>query len=344
MISLLLTLFICLFSFSPTFHQVDLSENNNVKLRVQEPREAIYEPGDTLYTNLMSYYCTDWFYQNLYAWLINTGGVARWGYDNTLPQDYTYTVYDGYNGDFEISNTISHLIFTNVYSFPVDSVRILREAHSWTNPVYSSLEGTEFWYTVRFNFRPNTYLDNDHLDYLSIRFDILTNLDWSPIQEGSYLFEPVSVLVYKYDGSPFTTYAWEKLELTFNYQNIVAPYGFRDVLICNYIESQSYNRGYNVGYNEGVDEGYNEGYDDGLAYGYQDGYTAGYNDGTEVDNVASTIFTGIFDVGLLPINVFLTIFNFEVFGVNISGILSGLLTLSIVVIVLRFLLGGKKDD
>lgn len=93
---------------------------------------------------------------------------------------------------------------------------------------------------------------------------------------------------------------------------------------------------------------YNVGYENGYSVGANDGYQRGYTEAMDIyshmDTTASTIFNGIFEVGLLPVNVFLTIFNFEVFGINISGLVSALLTVSVVIIILRFLLGGKSDD
>lgn len=119
--------------------------------------------------------------------------------------------------------------------------------------------------------------------------------------------------------------------------------------------SQAYENGYNVGQQEGYDnglingqtQGYNTGYNDGFSAGestgYQTGYTAGLSDGQQYDDTALTIFTGIIEVGLLPVNIFLQMFNYEIFGINISGVVSALLTISIVIIIVRFLL-GKKDD
>ena len=108
--------------------------------------------------------------------------------------------------------------------------------------------------------------------------------------------------------------------------------------LCPYIKYLYMPLGYNQDYT------YQNGYNDGYSNGYQGGYNSGYNAGANTDATASTIFTGILDVALIPVNVFLTIFNFDVFGINIAGIVSALLTISVVVIIFRFLFGGKKDD
>lgn len=97
-------------------------------------------------------------------------------------------------------------------------------------------------------------------------------------------------------------------------------------------------------YDQGYDVGNQDGYNTGYNIGYRGGYVDGYDAASSIDTTASTIFTGILDVALIPVNVFLSIFNFEVFGINIGGIVSALLTVSVVIIIFRFLFGGKKDD
>ena len=46
-----------------------------------------------------------------------------------------------------------------------------------------------------------------------------------------------------------------------------------------------------------------------------------------------------FDIGLLPINVFLDIFNFEVFGINFKPLVAGLLTALVAIIIFRMFVG-----
>lgn len=107
----------------------------------------------------------------------------------------------------------------------------------------------------------------------------------------------------------------------------------------NLFDGSQYQSGYSDGWNAGNDNGFNDGYSNG----YSEGYSEGYLSGQDVDSTASTIFTGIIDVGLLPINFFLQILNFEVFGINIGGFVSALMTIAIVVIILRVVMGGKND-
>lgn len=97
-------------------------------------------------------------------------------------------------------------------------------------------------------------------------------------------------------------------------------------------------------YQNGYTEGWNAGNDNGFSDGYSNGYTDGYNDAVvNLDtqgSTALTIFTGIIDVGLLPINVFLAMMNFEVFGINIGGLISSLMTVAIAIIIFRVIFNG----
>lgn len=89
--------------------------------------------------------------------------------------------------------------------------------------------------------------------------------------------------------------------------------------------------------------GYNDGFTEGQQGGYQQGYADGYTEGATQDETAVVIFTGILNVALLPINMFLQIFNFEVFGINIGGLVSAFLTVAIVVIIIRIITGKKSE-
>ena len=57
-------------------------------------------------------------------------------------------------------------------------------------------------------------------------------------------------------------------------------------------------------------------------------------------STASIIFQGICNIGLMPVNFFLGVLNFEVFGINIGAFVSALLTLAIVIIIVRIIFSG----
>lgn len=89
---------------------------------------------------------------------------------------------------------------------------------------------------------------------------------------------------------------------------------------------------------------YNDGYDAGKAAGETAGYSKGYADGIggAMNPEMFTIFNGILNVAMVPVNVFLGIFNFEVFGINIASLVSSFLSIAILVIVIRLIMGGKS--
>lgn len=112
----------------------------------------------------------------------------------------------------------------------------------------------------------------------------------------------------------------------------ISNYTWNDY-VNEYLESNKSDI-YNNGFQAGHDEGYQEGFNAGVEY-YQD-----------IGNEPAIIFSGILDVALVPVNIFLAFLNFEVFGINISALVSSLLTITIVIIIVKMLIGngGGKSD
>lgn len=86
------------------------------------------------------------------------------------------------------------------------------------------------------------------------------------------------------------------------------------------------------------------GYERGYRIGYAEGHTEGFNEGASMDNTAVTIFNGILNIALVPVNFFLAMFNFEILGINISSLVSALLSVCMVIIVIRMITGKKNGD
>jgi len=131
--------------------------------------------------------------------------------------------------------------------------------------------------------------------------------------------------------------------------------------------SSGYADGYAQGYQEAMQkyenqlqneksESYQQGFEAGIADQYQqdqiqitnsynNGYSDGYQEGFSADSTATSIFSGILQVGLVPINFFLAIFNFDILGINISAFIRALFTVLITIIVIKFVIGsGGKGD
>lgn len=90
--------------------------------------------------------------------------------------------------------------------------------------------------------------------------------------------------------------------------------------------------------------GYHDGFSDGESSGYNHGWNDGFTEGASQDETAVVIFSGIVQVGLLPINFFLAMLNFEVFGINIGGLVSAFLTIAVVIIIIRVITGSGNGD
>lgn len=93
---------------------------------------------------------------------------------------------------------------------------------------------------------------------------------------------------------------------------------------------ETYNRGYNNGYNDGYNAAYNI------------GYYVGYDAALGTNGTAITIFNGILSIGMLPINIFLKILNFDILGINMANFISALLSICLTLIIIRTILGTNK--
>lgn len=82
--------------------------------------------------------------------------------------------------------------------------------------------------------------------------------------------------------------------------------------------------------------GWSDGYRDGRA----SGYAHGFQDGQDSDSVAFTIFNGILAIGMLPVNFFIAIFNFDILGINVSAFMLSLLTVCLAIVVIRMMKGS----
>lgn len=85
---------------------------------------------------------------------------------------------------------------------------------------------------------------------------------------------------------------------------------------------------YNSGDITGFDDGYNAGYYDGFTNGYDEGYV----DGSNADNNLLDLIIAVPD---RFIDSFKTIFDFEIFGVNIFSFMVSIISLGFVIYIIR---------
>lgn len=102
-------------------------------------------------------------------------------------------------------------------------------------------------------------------------------------------------------------------------------------------ESASYSSGYSEGYSDGNIDGQSAGYTLGYNAGDTQGYYRGYNAG--VDSANDYTFTGLIGAVIdVPVNAFVSLFNFEILGVNLSGFFLGLFTLAVIICIVKMLI------
>lgn len=104
--------------------------------------------------------------------------------------------------------------------------------------------------------------------------------------------------------------------------------------------SDGYDAGYNAGYVDGNKDGNKQGYIDGYGAGESVGYGDGYNDGLEQSN-NYTFLSLIGAVMDAPISAFTSLLNFNLLGFNMLGFVTGLITLSLIIFIVKLILGGK---
>lgn len=149
-----------------------------------------------------------------------------------------------------------------------------------------------------------------------------------------------SVGAYQQYGLTYSNTSWSWLFNVNDTPSTLPSVTFQcDYQRTSYAEATLYHQGYSDGYSQGANAGETAGYNNG----YQTGYDDGYQEGVDLDTQTASIFSGILSVGLLPVNFFLSILNFEVFGINIGAFVSATLTIAIVIIIIR-LITGKKND
>lgn len=115
---------------------------------------------------------------------------------------------------------------------------------------------------------------------------------------------------------------------------------FMPIFNFNFIDESMYTKLTDSvnGYDTGYTDGYNNGFKDGKTKGYTDGYSDAQTLYQNGDPHINSIFNGILSIGLLPVEFFLSIFNFEIFGINITNIVIALLSLGLIIVLLKFLL------
>ena len=126
-----------------------------------------------------------------------------------------------------------------------------------------------------------------------------------------------------------------------NFLSNCMSFGYR--VSVNDTSGEFYNSGYNNGYLD-AKEGFEEEKTSIYNSGFESGKTAGYNDGYNAGKDVSGNYTFLGLIGAVfdaPIEAFKGLFNFEILGTNMQGFVLALLTLSVIIVVIKYALGGK---
>lgn len=99
---------------------------------------------------------------------------------------------------------------------------------------------------------------------------------------------------------------------------------------------QGYQNGYDAGLSDGSSSGYNDGFNAGQVVGFENGYNSGINDSNQYSFY--NLFGAVLDA---PVKTFTGLFNFDLLGVNLLGLITGLITLAFVILIIKLCLGGK---
>lgn len=247
---------------------------------------------------------------------LNTGDEV------TINKDVNNSSVLSYSLDFENAVTFDTQIFSfnfsaNVFQFEIDVNRGLTDTNYNFMQVYFR-SYSEIYYT-------NLFLSN-------VSIEVYTTNNYH-----TYNLPDVFFLGREY----YTSDDDDRFYLEFNESITGYDIDFDVSLMPSSLLDTS--QLYHDAYYEGYDNGFDDGYDYAYPRAYQEGYSEGFTEADNMDETALTIFTGILDVGLIPVNFFLGIFNYEVFGINIGALVSALLTVAIVIIIIRIVTGKKGE-
>lgn len=213
--------------------------------------------------------------------------------------------------EFYIDNGLQDALWDCTLSYGTTNVTsYLQFQYSYTNPTSLNI----YWYDMPINYR----------------------LVVVAYQDSNLLFStedtPINLLIEVGESSHRTLYALRGP----NSNSIVVSVYFQ------YIDQTLYDVWDNV--DTSIQQGYQNAFEEGRNVGYGEGYSVGYSEGYSSDSTIASISTAIMQVGVLPINLFLAFFNYEILGINIAGLVGGALTVACLVIALRTIIGTNKGD
>lgn len=287
-------------------------------------------------------FCRNLFVSNYYPYISNGSVISLDGFSNynqgvsdTLNSFSTTLVYSTLRrgayiydklGMTEISDVnfdysdykYPELIMAGITAIPFNLVikansTVIVESNTFSS---TSIRYFNFGYLNNGNIVPLYSFDN-YTDYDTVYFTFITPIDIDTIYVyGSNV----------YMGTPIQQISTLG-NISFSFTS------FDNSLFL----SNSYDTGYDSGYNIGYNSGYNKGYNKGLSIGADKQYSfAGLLDA--VVQAPITALIGSYDSSGKRVGGLL---NFNFLGVNLSFFFTGLLSVTIVIVIIRFILARK---
>lgn len=210
------------------------------------------------------------------------------------------------------------------------------QAPNTTQCFNSDVVSIEYGGVCRTSTYPNGAIGGDYS--FEFPYSLISEGDYSPLLNNSYNW----IRFYDSLGNSVTFFIMfyctnDMALLPVSYRHETVYY---NELTNNQIYTEGYNAGYGVGSTEGYDTGYNNGYGEGFDNGENTGYGNGYIAGLETAD--NTTFLSLIGATIdAPIKAFRGLFNFELLGVNMISLITGLFTLCVIVAIVKICLGGK---
>ena len=185
-------------------------------------------------------------------------------------------------------------------------------------------------------------------DYLGsgITFNILSTFEFYGdiasdqviITSYNIQYLPISSTDLPYSSTQSNVYAsqhtWYLLNSS-DYVQIVVPVYVPNSSVDQFLTGITYYYEFDATANQYlIDQARQQGYDKGKSDGESIGFTRGYNEG--VSDAGEYTFIGLLDaVFYAPIKAVVSLFNFDLLGVNLLGFVQGILTLFIILAVVK---------
>ena len=113
--------------------------------------------------------------------------------------------------------------------------------------------------------------------------------------------------------------------------------GYNDGLVVG--NASGYESGLIEGHEAGYTEGHEAGYTEGEKYGWDNGFGAGQNDMAESTTAFKEMVFAIFDA---PVTLIDGMLGFEIFGINMAGLVKTIITLAVVALIVFVILKFAK--